>query len=83
MLSILEWCLFVISGKNEAKFKLNLEQVKHVHLDSVRQLGPHFDNRVAQLVTYRLLGTCMNIAEHEHFTQYKRINHHIINFTID
>ena len=39
--------------------------------------------RVAQLVTYGLLMTRMNMAEHEHFTQYKRINHHITYFAID
>ena len=31
---------------------------------SVRQLGPDFVNRVAQLVTYGLLVTRMNMAEH-------------------
>ena len=41
---------------------------KNVTLESSRerqQLGPDFDNRVAQLVTYGLLVTCMNMAEHE------------------
>ena len=32
--------------------------------------------RVVQLVTYGLLVTRMNMAEHESFTQYERINHH-------
>ena len=50
---------------------------------SVRQLGPDFDNRVAQLVTYGLLVTHMNMVEHESFTQYKIINHHITYFTVD
>ena len=49
---------------------------------SVRQLGPDFVNRVAQLVTYGLLVTRMNMAEYERFTQYERINHHITHFTI-
>ena len=43
---------------------------------SVWQLGPDFDNRVAQLVK------CMNMAQHESFT-HKIINHHITSFTID
>ena len=50
---------------------------------SFQQLGPDFDNRVAQLVTYCLLVTQMNMAEHESITQYKRINQHITYFTID
>ena len=44
--------------------------------------GPDFDNRVAQLVTYCLLVTRMNMADNKakvlrcwSFTQYKRINH--------
>ena len=50
---------------------------------SVRQLGADSDNRVTQLVTYSLIVTHINIAEHERFTQYKTINHHIAYFTID
>ena len=44
---------------------------------SFRQLGPDFENIVAQLVTR------MNMAEHDRCTQYKRINHHITHFAID
>ena len=55
---------------------------------AVRQLGPHFvtfwatgPQNVSQLLTYGLL--VRNMAEHESFTHYKRINHHITSFTID
>jgi hypothetical protein len=50
---------------------------------SVRQLGPDFENRGAQLVTHGFLVTRMNVAEHECFTQHKGINYHITYFTID
>ena len=39
--------------------------------------------RLAQLMTYGLLVTLMNMTEQESFTQYKRINHHITFFTRD
>ena len=39
---------------------------------SVRQTRAKFDYKVAQLVTYGLLVTRMNMAEHERLTQYKK-----------
>ena len=64
--------------------------VIHANLPTSRKCFPHnfqrcertMNKRVAQFVTYGLLVTRMNMAEHERFTQYKRINHHIKYFTI-
>ena len=50
---------------------------------SVRQLGADSDNRVTHLVTYSLIVTHMNMAEHERFTQDNIINQRIAYFTID